>query len=171
MRKGNIVLAIFLILMGVYLLLNELDIGIPGWDKVWPVFPFAGGLVLIGSYIFGERRNPDRVFFGTAATLVGLAFFFVTFGPLEYRDLGDWWTIFVIIGGIAFLAQWAAARFRDWGALFLAMVAFVVGFAGLAIKLEWLGPETRALLPNLWPALLVLGGLILFLRGLFGRRS
>ena len=88
--------------------------------------------------------------------------------PSSWKDLKSFR---VIIGGIAFLAQWAAARFRDWSALFLAMVAFVVGFAGLAIKLEWLGPETRARLPALWPALLVLGGLVLLLRGLFSRRS
>jgi len=171
MRRGSVVLALFFILMGIYLLLNELDVGIPGWDKIWPVFPFAGGLVLVGSYVFGERRDPDRVFIGTAATLVGLAFFFITLGPLEYRDLSDWWPVFALIGGIAFLAQWAAVRFRDWGALFLALVGLVIGFAGLAIKLEWLGPETRELLPSLWPALLVLGGLIMLLRGLLGRRS
>jgi len=171
MRKGNVVLALFLILLGAYLLLNELGVGIPGWDTIWPVFPFAGGLALLGGYIFDKPRDPDKVFLGTAATLVGLVFFFITLGPLEYRHLGDWWFLFALIGGVAFLAQWAAARFRDWSALFLSMAAFVVGCAGLATKLEWLGPETREMLPNLWPVLLILGGLLLLLRGLLGRRS
>jgi hypothetical protein len=92
-------------------------------------------------------------------------------GPLEYSDLGNWWPVLILIGGVAFVANWAAARFRDWGALFLAFVAFVVGLAGLAIKLEWLGPDTSKLLPSLWPVLLILGGLMLSLRGLVGRRS
>ncbi|HEY74416.1 MAG TPA: hypothetical protein G4N99_14250 [Thermoflexia bacterium] len=171
MRKGTIVPALFLILLGVYLLLKELGIGIPGWDIIWPVFPLAGGLASLGNYVFGKRRDPDQVFFGVAATLVGLAFFFITLGPLAYEDLRTWWPIFVLIGSVAFLAQWMAARFRDWGALFMAFVAFVVGGAGLAITLQLLAPETRALLPKLWPVLLILGGLMVFLRGLFGRRS
>ena len=77
----------------------------------------------------------------------------------------------VLIGSVAFLAQWIAAGFRDWGAFFLSLVAFVVSGVGLAITLELLGPETRELLPNLWPVLLILGGLMALLRGLFSRRS
>ena len=170
-RKGSVVLALALVLLGSYLLLSELGIAVPGWGELWPVFPFAGGLVLIGSYVLGDRRDHDRVFFGTLLALGGLAFFFVTLGPLEYSDLGNWWPVLVLIGGVAFVANWAAARFRDWGALFLAFVAFVVGLVGLAIRLEWLGPDTSKLLPSLWPVLLILGGLMLFLRGLVGRRS
>jgi hypothetical protein len=170
-HRGSAILALFLILLGVYLLLGELGIGIPGWDVIWPVFPFAGGLAFLGSYVFGRRRDPGQVFVGTAALLVGLVFFFVTLGPLEYRDLGTWWPVFVLIGSVAFLAQWAAARFRDWGALFLALVALVAGGAGLAVTLQLLGPQTLELLPRLWPVLLVLLGLMVLLRALFGRRS
>ncbi len=170
MRKGTIVLALLFILLGVYLLLNELGIGIPGWDVIWPVFPFAGGLAFLGSYVFGQRRDPGLVFVGTSATLVGLVFFFVTLGPLKYRDLGTWWPVFVLIGGVAFLAQWAAAHFRDWDALFLALVALVVGGAGLAVTLQLFGPQTRELLPRLWPLILVLVGLMVLLRALLGKR-
>lgn len=171
MRRGMSIPALFLILLGVYLLLNELGIGIPGWDVIWPVFPFAGGLAFLGGYIFGQRRDPGHVFIGTAATLVGLVFFFVTLGPLEYHDLGTWWPVFVLVGCVAFLAQWAAAGFRDWGALFLALVALVVGGAGLAVTLQLFGPQTRALLPRLWPVLMILGGLMVLLRALLGKHS
>jgi len=171
MRKGTIIPALFLILLGTYFLLDELGIGIPGWDIIWPVFPLAGGLAFLGSYILGQRRDPGQIFVGTSAMLVGLAFFFVTLGPLEYRDLDTWWPVFVLIGGVAFLAQWAAAHFRDWGALFLALVAIVVGGAGLAITLQLLGPRTRELLPRLWPILLILVGLMVLLRALPRKRS
>jgi hypothetical protein len=170
-RKGTFALAVVLIVVGALLLLSELGVAIPGWDILWPVFPMAGGLALLGSYFFGEKRNAGRVFFGTAATLVGMVFFFITLGPLEYEDLSTWWPVFVLIGGIAFLAQWAAARFRDWSALFLGVVALVVGGAGLAIKLNLFGEETAQLLPNLWPVLVVLAGIMLLLRGLLSRRS
>jgi LiaF transmembrane domain len=170
-RKGPIIPALFLILLGVYFLLSELGIGIPGWDRIWPIFPLVGGLASLVNYVFGSRRDPGVVFVGTAAMLVGLWFFFITLGPLDYRDLETWWPVFVLIGSIAFLAQWAATRFRDWGALFLALVAFVVGGAGLAVTLQLLGPQTRALLPRLWPVILILGGLMTLLRALLGKRS
>lgn len=171
MRRGAVIPALVLILLGIYLLLAELNVGIPGWDVVWPVFPFAGGLAFLGSFAFGQRRDPGQVFVGTAATLVGLVFFFVTLGPLSYRDLTTWWPVFILIGSAAFLAQWAAAGFHDWGALFLALVALVVGGAGLAVTLQLLGPQTAELLPRLWPVLLILLGLMVFLRALIGRRS
>jgi hypothetical protein len=171
MRRGAVIPALVLILLGVYLLLAELNVGLPGWDVIWPVIPVAGGLAFLGSFVFGQRRDPGQVFIGTAATLVGLVFLFVTLGPLSYRDLGTWWPVFVLVGSAAFLAQWAAAGFRDWGALFLALVALVVGGAGLAVTLQLLGPQTVELLPRLWPALLILLGLMVFLRALIGRRS
>jgi hypothetical protein len=170
MRKGAVIPGLFLILLGAYFLLDTLGIDIPGWDMIWPVFPFAGGLAFLGSYIFGRRHDPGLVFIGTAATLVGLLFFFITLGPLEYQDLETWWPAFVLAGSVAFLAQWAAAGFHDWGALFMALVAFLFGSAGLAITLELLGPETRALLPTLWPVILILVGLMMLLRALLGRR-
>jgi hypothetical protein len=79
--------------------------------------------------------------------------------------------VFVLIGSVAFLALWVATRFRDWGAFFMALVALVVGAAGLAITLQLLGPQTRELLPQLWPVLLILLGLMTLLRALLGRRA
>jgi hypothetical protein len=171
MRRGTVFLALALILLGVYLLLSQLGIGVPDWRGIWPVLPLAGGLALLGGAIFGERRDPGRVFLGTAAALVGLVFLFVTLGPLEYGDLSTWWPVFVLIGSVAFLALWVATRFRDWGAFFMALVALVVGGAGLAVTLQLLGPQTRELLPRLWPVLLILLGLMTLLRALVGRRA
>jgi hypothetical protein len=169
-NRGTLVVAGLLILVGAYMLLTELNVGIPSWDVIWPVFPLAGGLALLGGYVLGWQRDPGRVFLGTAATLVGVAFLFITMGPLEYQDLGTWWPIFVLIGSVAFLAQWAAARFRDWGALFLGIVALVIGGAGLIATLQLFGPETSEALPRLWPALLILMGVVIFLRGLLRKR-
>ena len=170
MRKGTVIPALFLILVGGYLLLQQLNVAIPDWEVIWPVFPLGGGIAVLTSYFSGQRRNPDSVFFGTLLSLGGLAFFFITLGPLDYSDLSVWWPVFLLIGSVAFLAQWLAAGLRDWGAFFLAVVSLVIGSAGLAITLELLGAETRELLPKLWPALLVLAGVMVLLRGLFSRR-
>ena len=76
-KRGTLTLAVVLILLGAFLLLNELGVAVPGWDTIWPVFPLAGGLALLAGYIFGQRHEPGRVFVGTAATLVALVFFFI----------------------------------------------------------------------------------------------
>jgi hypothetical protein len=170
-KEGSVLLAVVLLALGSYLLLSELGIGLPDWQRIWPVLPLAGGAaLLVGSFIDGQN-NPDQVFFGTAATLVGVVFLFVTMGPLTYRSLGSWWPLFVLIGGVAFMAQWAAAGFRDWDALFLGVVSLCIGGVAVAIAFQLLGPNTREILPRLWPIVLVLAGLMALLRGLLGRRK
>jgi hypothetical protein len=126
--------------------------------------------LLIGTIVDGER-NPDHVFIGTAATLVGFVFLFVTIGPLDYPDLETWWPVFVVIAGIAFLAQWAAGGLRRWDALFLGLVALAVGAAAFAVTFELLGPNTREALPRFWPVILILVGVVALLRGLLSRRT
>ncbi len=170
-RKGSALLAVLLIALGGYLLLSELGIGLPGWQRIWPVLPLAGGLALLIGHFVDSQSNPDQVFFGTGAVLVGIFFLFVTMGPLTYSSLGSWWPVFVLIASVAFLAQWAAASFRDWDALFLGLVTLCIGGVALAIALQLLGPNTREILPKLWPVVLILAGLMALLRGLLGRRT
>lgn len=169
--KGNLLLALLSIALGAYLLLMELGIGLPSWERIWPMLPLAGGVALLIDYLVGSQRDPERVFFGTVATLVGAVFLVVTMGPLSYRNLGSWWPVFALIGGVGFLAQWAAAALRDWDALFLALVSLCIGGVALAITQQLLGPDTREILPRLWPAVLILAGLLALLRGLLSQRS
>lgn len=169
--KGTALLALLLIGLGSYLLLTELGLGLPGPHVIWPVVPLAGGIALLAGFILDPEGDASQVFVGTAAFLVGLVFFFVTLGPLTYNLLGAWWSLFVIITGIAFLAQWGAAGFGDWDALFLGLVALCVGAVAVLSKLQLLGPDTRELLPRLWPVALILGGLMALLRGVLGRRA
>jgi hypothetical protein len=170
-KRGTVLLALLLILLGSYLLLAQLELGLPSWRVVWPVLPLAGGVALLIGPLFDPESDPDQVFLGTAAVLTSLVFFFITLGPLTYGSLGEWWPVFVLIGGVAFLTQWIAAGFRDWDALFLGLVALSVGAAASAIALQLLGPRTREILPRLWPIILILGGLIALLRGLLSSRS
>lgn len=170
-RRGNILLALVLIALGSYLLLSELSIRLPGWQRIWPVLPIAGGLALVVGHFIDPDSDPDQVLLGTAAMLVGFVLLFVTMGPLTYRSLGSWWPVFVLVGGVAFLARWAAAGFSDWDALFLGLVGLCIGGVAIAIALQLLGPNTREIVSQLWPVILILVGLVALLRGVLGRRS
>ena len=170
-NKATILLALLLIVAGIYLLLTEMGLELPEWRAAWPGFLFVGGIALLISALSGPDSAPDRVFLGTAAILSSLVFFLITLGPLTYSGLETWWPVFALIAGVAFLAQWGAAGLRDWDALFLAIVALCIGGAGVATTLDLLGPGTRDILPRLWPVLLILGGLMALLRGLLTGRS
>lgn len=169
-NRGTLLLALLLIGLGGYLLVAELGLHLPQWRVVWPILPLVGGMALLAGYSLDRKKDPDQVFLGIAASLVGAVFLFVTMGPLTYSDLEAWWPVFVLIAGVAFLAQWAAAGFTRWDALFLGLVGLGVGGVALALTLQLLGPGTRELLPKLWPAVLILAGLTALLRGLLARR-
>ena len=171
MSRRRVALALLLMGLGVFFLLDSLGFALPDWESMWPVLVIAGGILLLLDQLFGSGRDPGKVFVGTAALLVGAAFAAITLGPFTYQDLDIWWPVFLIILGVAFLARWIAGGVRRGNALFLGVVALLVGGAAIAINLQLLGPQTRDLLPTLWPALLIAAGLLVLLQGLFGRRS
>jgi hypothetical protein len=161
MRRATILPALAMILVGTYLLLGELNLEMPGLDEIWPVLPFSGGIACLGSYLLGRRQDHGLVFWGTVLTLGGLSLFLVTLTDRDYTLLRTWWPVFVVIAGISFLALWLAQGLRDWGVLFLAFVGLL--FGGMALLASFRPRVARELTP-LWPALLILVGLILLLR-------
>ncbi len=171
MRRETILLALVLILVGIYCLLVELELGVPRLDRLWPVFPFVGGMILLANYLRGGRQDPGPIFWGTSLTLSSIFFFLITLGDQDYSVLQVWWPVFVAITGISFLALWLAQRLQDWGVLFLAIVGMLSGGVALAVNLQILGPDTSQELSNLWPALLILIGLILLLRSIRTKRE
>jgi hypothetical protein len=168
MPKGVILLALILILVGTYSLLIQFEVAVPGLDQLWPIFPFVGGLFLLGNYLRGERREHSQVLWGTASMLSGLFFFLITLSDQDYSVLQIWWPVFVAIGGISFLSHWLAQGLRDWGSLFLAVVGLVFSGAALTINLR---PELAPGLIDLWPVGLILIGLMLLARGIFTTRQ
>jgi hypothetical protein len=170
MHKKMTFLALTLIVVGAYSLLHQLDVGVPGLDRVWPVFPFAGGIALLGSYLTSRRQEHGLVFWGAALALSGLFLFLITLGDQDYALLETGWPVFVVIVGISFLALWLAQGLRDRGVLFLAIVGLIFGGVALAVNLQLLGPNTARELSRLWPALLILVGLLLLLRGAMAKR-
>jgi hypothetical protein len=171
MSRKRVALALLLMGLGLFFLLDTFGVSLPDWESMWPVLVIAGGIYMLLDQFFGSGRDPGRVFVGTAAVLVGAVFAAITLGPFTYQDLDTWWPVFLIILGVAFLARWIAGGARRGNALFLGVVALLVGGVAGAINLRLLGPQTQDLLPTLWPALLIAAGLLVLLQGLFSRRS
>jgi hypothetical protein len=169
-NRGAIVPGLFLIIFGLWLLARNLGLDLPGLDQLWPVFPLLGGLAFLVQYFAGGRKEDGLVFVGVAAALVGAFFFAFTLGPLEWRDMGRWWPVFVLIGAAAFLAQWLTQP-REWGLLVPAGLALLVGGVALGATLRVFSSQLVTQLVQLWPVLLILAGIITLARYFFRRRA
>ncbi|MGQ9521801.1 MAG: LiaF transmembrane domain-containing protein [Anaerolineae bacterium] len=168
MRKGTVLLGLILILVGTYSLLEVLYSRLPGLDRLWPVAVISGGITLLVAYFRTPQRETARVFWGVALILSGLLLFLITLTDQNYAVLQTWWPVFVAIAGISFLAMWIAEGFRDWGILFLAIVSLIFGGVYIAVNLHLFDPNTVREIGHLWPALLIIIGLILLLRSTLG---
>ncbi len=180
-KRGNIFWAFVLIAIGLWMLAQNLKIPLPGVGAMWPALIVVAGLWSLGSFITGHDRNPDAVFFGVAATLLGLFFFVFTLQlrlPLAgWRESGaDWgdvarlWPGFVVIGGLAFLSKFIVDRNHDWGEFVIGLLALIIGVIAFPFTLGiWSGELGKTLL-NLWPVLLIVVGLAALLQAVFRKR-
>lgn len=170
MRKGTVLLALFLVLIGAYALLVEFIPQAPSLEQLWPLLIIAGGITLLISYFRQKGNELIRVFWGVFLTLGGLFLSLISLTDQNYAVLATWWPAFALIAGIAFLALWLAEGIREWGTILLALVSLIFGGAYLAVNLQILGPNTALEVQRLWPVLLILAGLILFARGVLGKK-
>ena len=159
-RRGALIPGLLLILFGAWLLAQNLGVPLPGLDALWPVIPAAFGLGLLLQYFLGGRRRQDDglVFAGVAAALVGAFFFEFTLGRLPWREMSRFWPVFVVIGGVAFLAQWLVNPAQR-SLLIPALLALLVGLVALIFTLNLANPALVAQVTKLWPLALILFGL------------
>lgn len=120
-----------LMFLGLWFLLERLGIHLPDLDQLWPIFPTLGGGAFLLGYFTRENADPGLVWPGTAFTLCGVFFFFFTFEVVDWSDMDRLWPVFPLIGGLAFVATWAAGRCREPGLLVPGGMAIAVGVIGL----------------------------------------
>jgi len=168
-RRPAIIPALFLILLGAWLLAQNLGVPLPGWDSAWPGLLVFFGLAFLLQFFLGDRRDSGLIFVGVAATLVGAFFFAFTLGYYHWTDMSRYWPVFVLIGSAAFFGQWLAQP-RDRGLLVPAFLALVVGGVALPITLQAVNPALAELIIRFWPVVLVLLGLGLLV-SVFQRRN
>jgi hypothetical protein len=159
-RRGALIPGALLVLLGAWLLAQNLDVRLPGLDTLWPAFPLVFGLAFLMQFFLGGRREEGLVFVGVAAALVGAFFFAFTLGRLRWGEMDRWWPVFVLIGGVAFVAQWLVNP-RNRGLLVPATIAVVVGGVGLLLTLGLASQALVEQVTQLWPLALILAGLML----------
>ncbi|MBN2008450.1 hypothetical protein JW960_03790 [candidate division KSB1 bacterium] len=157
-NQRSIMPGIILILIGAYLLLNQLDVINIYWSDVYPVVILVIGLSLVILSI--RKQNHGAIFWGTIFTLIGVMFGLRNFGIMPYYYMDELWPAFLLIIGFAFVMLFVVNP-RDWGVLIPGGILLFLGMIFLFRNLElyW----ARDILVTYWPLVLILiGGLIIW---------
>lgn len=99
-RRESAFLGPLLIVVGLLLLLAQA--GFPAFRILWPLFPFAVGVVFLLRY-WRNRDDSSQVFVGVLLILIAGLFLLVLSTRLH---LGDHWPFFILAPGLAFLARY-----------------------------------------------------------------
>ncbi len=176
-RRGTLIVALTLIIIGGYFLLVNLNV-LPSYriDQLWPGLIVLVGLLFWLGFIFGKKHDAGLTFVGTIAVLTGLFFFAFTLnvnlfglGHVDWSDMSLLWPVFPLIVGIAFVVMWIAGRFREWGVLIPAFILLVIGIGGLSFTLGRV-PFFENML-QWWPLLLIGTGILVLIRAIVRPRS
>ena len=156
-RRAALLPGLALVAVGQWLLAGSLGWKLPGLTALWPILPLGFGLGCLWQYFQEGRRNHGLVFTGLSAALVGVLFFTITVGVVQWGDLGRLWPVFVLIGGAAFIGQWLAQP-SERGLLAPGLGALAIGAIALLFTLNLLGTAATELAVRLWPVLLIVLG-------------
>jgi len=154
--RGVVILAGTAILVGLWLLAEELGIAVPSLARAWPAFVILGGVVSLVDYLFWSRAASSlgRTIFGVG---LGAWLFRFTTRSFRWHDLLDFLPALPTLAGVALLVTWGADRERRNSQLVSGIVLLALGLVGFAARFEFL----RELLPSaqlVWAILLLVGG-------------
>ena len=160
-KQKSIVPGVVLIIIGGYLLLNQLGVFYFRWRYFYPIAMLAlSALFFISIYVKNERRH---AFPATALLILGLFFFIRNFNLFDLRnyfyDIGEFWPIFLIAIGAGLIVQ-SFYRSQNAGAAIPGIILLSIGLI-FALKdfyiFDWIRWEVY------WPLILIVIGLGLVL--------
>ena len=156
------IIGLVLVLLGVALLLNQMDvIHIGGWALLWLGLLIYGAAVVIRSFINNDR---SKVFFGTLCFLVGILFF-LHMEKIVHGSFSIYFPAFIVIVGLAFFMLFVF-NVKDWHLLIPSIIFLGLGAALMLTHLGyWYSRDVWHTVGSYWPLLLILiGGTMLVKR-------
>ncbi|RMD87868.1 MAG: hypothetical protein D6813_12960 [Calditrichaeota bacterium] len=160
-QKNSVLPGIALIVIGLLLLLNRLDIIYLSWGRTYPII-----LLLLSFFFFLTiKTKADRgaAFPATFFLVLGLFFFLKNYRIYFYQFyFEEVWPIFLIAVGLGFIALFVFKP-DDWGVL---IPGSILLFLGTIFFLRTTGIFYWRDLTDFWPVILIIIGLGLLFNGL-----
>jgi len=159
-RSGIMLPGVILIMIGLWLLLQQLDVIILTVDEVWPAILVLIGALLLANFAVTRGQATGSLFMGVVMALVGLVFANIMWGSWEWGDLWWLWPLFPGIVGVAFVAHFLVSP-ADWGVLIPGLMALAVGIIGYLYTTQRISARTAWNLVEWWPVLVIALGVVL----------
>lgn len=170
-RRGNVVLALFLIALGAWLVAGGLGFPRPLLGSLWPGIVVVVGLAMLAQASGLGRRGEGLVPLGVGIMLTGAFLLLFTLHVLGWGEMALYWPVFPLIIGLSFFALYVAGDMREPALL---VPSFVVGGLGVILLPFTLGVVANPVLRRVvwvWPLLLMLGLAFFFRPRQRGARS
>lgn len=168
-EKGkSLIPGALLVVIGLFLLLNRLDVFDFRWRHFYPIVMVAMGAL----FFISALRKSDRAgaFPGAMFLVLGLFFFFRNYDLFSFDyyfyDVEDFWPIFLIAVGAGFVALFLFKP-EDWGVL---VPGGVLLFFGSIFILRAAGFYYWDRFGDFWPVILIAIGLGIVINS-FRRKS
>ena len=166
-KQRSMLPGVALILVGGYLLLRKLGFVYLRWSEIFPILLLAAGGFFLVSGV--RNRESGSAFPATALIILGAFFLFRNFDifsfDYHFYDAGDFWPVFLIAFGAAFIVQFLLRK-DDWGPLVPGVALLFLGsiFLMRNMGFYWFDFMT------IWPLALIAIGVLLIVNGVKKRR-
>jgi hypothetical protein len=168
-QTGALIGALGLVGIGGWRLAAALGVPLMSFDRLWPLILALAGLVFVVQYGVTASRPVGLLFVGMLALLGGMFFcaFTTQLGGLAWRDMAQYWPVFPLVVGAAFMTLYLAGDMREQALLPPAYIFGGIGIFALPFTLGVMRGEVARQVLQFWPLLVLLVGLAAF----FGRHS
>jgi hypothetical protein len=168
-QTGALIGALGLVGIGGWLLAAALGVPLMGFDRLWPLILALAGVVFVVQYGVTASRPVGLLFVGMLALLGGtfLCAFTTQLGGLAWHNMAQYWPVFPLIVGVAFMTLYLAGDMREGALLPPAYIFGGIGILTLPFTLGVMRGEVARQVLQFWPLLVLLAGLAVF----FGRHS
>lgn len=153
MKKHSVIGGVLLILLGLFFLFQQLDLPYLKQIATWQLILIGIGIYFIITSLIDGKRD-GAIFPGVI--LLGLGIHFL--GQDLVADWPKHWAIYTLIVAIAFFAQ--ALFFRHKASLLPGVILLGVTLFSTILNDYW----REIPWPYIWPALLILVGIVLLFR-------
>jgi hypothetical protein len=160
---GSYVTGILLILIGLLLLIDRLDLFRFTWRTMYPVLVLSTGLLFL--VLSGGTRNRGAIFSGSVLTVLGVFFVLRNYRLLTEVRYLEGWAVFLVSLGIGFLVLYVLEP-KDWGLLVPGGILLFIGGTALLEQLGVIDWRTWEQIIDFWPVILILIGAKLLYTGL-----